>query len=175
MRTCRTRTKPLNLVHKLGWREANDFTMGLHLQLYPPKLSAWVIVLLVLFFPATLTAYFLHNPVWLVVVPFGIIVLCLLIAVMPSKRKVTAQQFADELESHLLGTGGPWDWDDTTSVAIADPRLEAVRMGLGSNLDSLSNEQDKDELRSIIAALRRGELPEVRLHPERLSLFRWRK
>ena len=78
-------------------------------------------------------------------------------------------------ESHLLGTGGPWDWDDTSSVAIADPRLEAVRMGLGPNLDSLSHEKDKDELRSIIAAFRRCELPEVTLHPERLSLFRWRK
>ena len=149
--------------------------MGFHLQLYPPRLSAWVIVLLVLFLPATLTAYFLHNLVWLVVVPFGIIVLALFIAALPIKRKVTPEQFADELESHLLGAGGPWDWDDTSSVAIADPRLEAVRMRLGPNLDSLSHEKDKDELRSIIAALRRGELPEVTLHPERLSLFRWRK
>jgi hypothetical protein len=36
-------------------------------------------------------------------------------------------------------------------------------------------DQAPGELRSIIAALRRGELPEVTLHPERLSLFRWRK
>lgn len=149
--------------------------MGFHLQLYPPKLSAWVIVLLVLFLPATLTAYFLHNLAWLVVVPVGIIVLALFIAALPLKRKVTPEQFADELESHLLGTGGPWDWDDTSSVAIADPRLEAVRMRLGPNLDCLSHEKDKDELRSIIAALRRGELPEVTLHPERLSLFQWPK
>src|SRR5258707_7970438 len=81
--------------------------MGFHLQLYPPKLSAWVIVLLVLFLPATLTAYFLHNLAWLVDVPFGIIVLALFIAALPIKRKVTPEQFADELESHLLGTGGP--------------------------------------------------------------------
>jgi hypothetical protein len=81
----------------------NYFTMGFHLQLYPPKLSAWVIVLLVLFLPATLTAYFLHNLAWLVVVPFGIIFLVLFIAALPLKRKVTPAQFADELESHLLG------------------------------------------------------------------------
>jgi len=53
----------------------------------------------------------------------------------------------------------PWDWDDTTSVAIADPRLEGLRPRLGPNLDSLAHESHKDELRAIIAALRRGEQP----------------
>lgn len=135
--------------------------MNFHLQLYPPTFSGWVIVLLVLFLPAALTAYVLHNLAWLVAVPVGIIVLALFIAALPLKRKVTPEQFADELERHLLGTGGPWDWDDTTSVAIADPRLEEVRSRWGPNLDSLSHEKDKDELRAIIAALRRGELPKT--------------
>ncbi len=132
-------------------------------------------MLLVLFLPAALTAYLLHNPVWLVVVPLGIIVLVFLIAALPVKRKVTPEQFADELERHLLGAGGPWDWDDTTSVAIADPRLEEVRSRLGPNLDSLAHEKDKDELRAIIAALRRGELPEIIVSTGRESLFRFRK
>ena len=134
-----------------------------------------MIVLLVLFLPAALVAYVLHNLVWLAVVPFGIIVLAFFIAALPSKRKVTPEQFADELERHLLGTGGPWDWDDTTSVAIADPRLEEVRSRLGPNLDSLSHEKDKDELRAIIAALRRGELPEITVSPGRVSRFRLKK
>jgi hypothetical protein len=131
--------------------------MQFHLQLYPPKLSAWVIVLLVLFLPAALVAYLWHGLSWLAVVALGIIVLLLFIAALPSKRKVTPEQFADELEMHLLGTEGPWDWDDTTSIAIADPRLEEVRSRLGPNLDSLSQDKDKDELRAIIAALRRRE------------------
>jgi hypothetical protein len=130
--------------------------MGFHLQLYPPKVLDWAIVLMVLFLPAALTAYALHSPIWFVVVPIGIIVLALTIAALPLKRKVTREQFADELESHLLGTEGPWDWDDTSSVAIADPQLEKVRLSLGPNLDSLSEDKDKDELRAIIAALRRG-------------------
>jgi hypothetical protein len=134
--------------------------MRFHLQLFPPKFSGWVIVLLALFLPAALTAYVLHNLAWLVVVPFGIIVLALFIAALPIKRKVTPELFADELERHLLGTGGPWDWDDTTSVAIADERLERIRYEL-SKFDSLTQEKDKDELKAIIAALRRGELPEV--------------
>lgn len=134
--------------------------MGFHLQLYPPKLSAWVIVLLLLFLPATLTAYFLQNLVWLFVVPFGIIVLVLFIAALPIKRKVTPEQFADELESHLLGTGGPWDWDDTTSIRIADERLERIRWEL-PKFDSLARKEDKAELKAIIESLRRGELREI--------------
>src|SRR5258708_37396169 len=113
--------------------------MRFHLQLFPPKFSAWVIVLLVLFLPAALTAYVLHNLTWLVVVPFGIIVLAFFIAALPFKRKVTPEQFADELERHLLGTGGTWGWDDTTSAAIADTRLEGGRFRLGPNIDSFSN------------------------------------
>ena len=133
--------------------------MSFHLQLYPPKFLDWAIVLLVLFVPSALTPYLMHSLTWFVGVPFGIIVFMLSIAALPIKRRVTAEQFADELERHLLGTEGPWDWDDTTSVRIADPRLEAVRMSLGANLDSLSRDEDKDELRAIIEGLRRGPIP----------------
>jgi hypothetical protein len=75
-----------------------------------------------------------------------------------SNGKVTPQQFADELEEHLLGTERPWDWDDTTSIAIADRRLEQLRQIL-PKFDSLATQADKDELSAIIAALRRGEFP----------------
>jgi len=135
--------------------------MGFHLQLFPPKFWDWMIVLLVLFLPAAATAYVLHNLTWFLIVPFGIIVLAFLIAAaLPRKRKVTPQQFADELEKHLLGTEGKWDWDDVTSVAIADDRLELIRWEL-PKFDSLSDEKDREELRGLIAALRRGEVPEV--------------
>lgn len=139
--------------------------MGFHLQLFPPKFWDWVILLLVLFLPAAATAYVLHNLAWLLVVPFGIIALVfalvfLMGSTLPRKRKVTPQQLADELERHLLGTEGEWDWDDVTSVAIADDRLELIRWGL-TKFDSLSDVKDREELRSLIDALRRGEVPEV--------------
>ena len=103
----------------------------------------------------------MHDLVWLIVVPIGIIALALIVAALPSKgREVTPSQFADELERHLLGTGGPWDWDDTTSIRIADERLERVRWEL-PKFDSLTREEDKTELKAIIEALQRGELPEV--------------
>lgn len=118
-------------------------------------------MLSVLFIPAALLAYVLHDLVWLVVVPIGIIALALIVAALPSKgRRVTPSQFADELEGHLLGTEGPWDWDDTTSIRIADERLERIRWEL-PKFDSLSREEDKAELKAIIEALRRGQLSEV--------------
>jgi len=118
------------------------------------------VLLLVLFVPAILTSYFLHSVVWLIVIPLGIVVLGLLVAALPLKRKVTAEQFASELEEHLLGTEGAWDWDDTTSVRIADERLERLRWYL-PKYNSLSLEKDKEELKAIIAALRRNEVPDV--------------
>ena len=119
-------------------------------------------MLLVLFLPAALAAYLLRDLVWFIVVPIGIIIaLVLIVAAFPSKgREITPSQFADELERHLRGTGGPWDWDDTTSRRIADERLERIRWEL-PNFDSLAREKDKAQLKAIIEALRRGDLPEV--------------
>ena len=73
--------------------------MGFHLQLFSPKFSDWVIVLLVLFLPAALTAYVLHNLAWLVVVPSGIIVLAFLAAALPVKRKTVHSQIPKLSES----------------------------------------------------------------------------
>jgi hypothetical protein len=35
------------------------------------------------------------------------------------------------LRDFIDGTGGVWDWDDFTSVPIADARLEAIRQEAG--------------------------------------------
>ncbi len=80
---------------------------------------------------------------------------------MGPKRKVTPEQFADELEPHLLGTGGAWHWDDVTSVGIDDKRLERLRAKL-AKFDNLILEERRIEFTQIIAALRRGEVPDVK-------------
>ena len=130
-------------------------------------LSGRAVVLLVLFVPALLVLYFLHADIWLIVFfPIGIITTMLLLAgifaaILPRKKRiVTTAQFADELERHLLGTEDTWDWDDITSHTIADERLERIRWEL-PKFDSLTLERDRDELKAIIAALRRGDLPEA--------------
>jgi hypothetical protein len=124
------------------------------------RASSWLVSLAILFVPAGLVAYFTHNPKWLTIVPFGIITAALLIAALPITRKVTPELWASELEPHLLGTDGPWDWDDATSVALADPRLEAIR-GTLVKFDALTTEEKRKEFEAIIAALKRGEIPEV--------------
>jgi hypothetical protein len=92
--------------------------------------SGCLVVLGVLFVPAAIAAYLLNEPKWLIFIPLGIVAIVLAIAALPIKRKVTPEQWALELEPHLLGTDGKWGWDDATSVALADPRLEAIRSKL---------------------------------------------
>ena len=109
--------------------------------------------------PGFLAAYFLHSPVWLVVMPAILVILMLVVAALPIKRKITSQQWADELEKHLLGTGGAYGWDDATSVTLADERLESLRLRLVPDFDLLNTPEKREEFRQIIEALRRGEVP----------------
>lgn len=117
-------------------------------------------VLFVTFAPAIVTAYLWHSAWSALLVPVGVILLLWASAIFGKKRTVTPKQLANELERHLLGTEGKWDWDDTTSIAIADERLERIRWDL-PKFDSLSEEKDKAELKAIIAALRSGSVPEI--------------
>jgi hypothetical protein len=144
--------------------------VGVHLQLFPPKLSGCTgcaIIVLVLFAPGILIAYIFQSGIWLIVTPVAIVLIAVLASTIRrglnpdiGKQMVTPEQFADELERHLLGMEGKWDWDDITSRRIADERLERISRDL-SRFDSLSQEKDREELRALIAALRRGEIPEV--------------
>lgn len=43
----------------------------------------------------------------------------------PAKR--TAEEVAQYLRAFLDDSGGEWDWDDFTSIPLADPRLESIR------------------------------------------------
>lgn len=118
-----------------------------------------VILLGVLMAPGLVAARVLHSWVWAAVGPIAVATVMLGIAALPLKRKVTPQEFADELERHLDGTDNDDDWDQTTCVRISNPQLEEVRRYLSDRFDSLSTPQDREELRRIIDALRRGEFP----------------
>jgi|GEM_PF-1035824 len=43
------------------------------------------------------------------------------------KAKLSAAEVARYLRDYIEGTGGEWDWDDFTSVLIADPQLDDIR------------------------------------------------
>ena len=119
-----------------------------------------MVLLAILLVPAGVLAYLLNDTKWLVIIPCGIVVLALVVAALPIKRKVNPEQWASELEPHLLGTDGPYDWDDATSITLADPGLEALRAKL-SKFDMLASDERRREFEGIIAALKRGEIPEV--------------
>ena len=122
--------------------------------------SGCVIVLAILFVPAAVVAYLLNDSKWLVIMPAAIVALGLFVAALPIKRKVTPEQWASELEPHLLGTDGPWDWDDATSIALANPKLEVLRRKL-PKFDALSSDERRKEFENVVATLKRGEIPEV--------------
>lgn len=48
-------------------------------------------------------------------------------AVLDLREERTPDEVATCLRNVLHGGGGEWDWDDFTSVPIADPRLEEIR------------------------------------------------
>ncbi len=99
----------------------------------------------------------LHFWVWAIWSIVAVVALLLGMSALPIKRRVSPQDYADELERHLLGTDGVFDWDRTTSVKIRDPQLEDIRRSLSNRFDTLSTPQNREELRQIIEALRHGE------------------
>ena len=60
----------------------------------------------------------------------------------------------------MHGTEGGWDWDNFTSIRIRDKRLDHLRQKM-VKYDSLVSLTRRDEFSKIIAALRRGEIPDI--------------
>jgi hypothetical protein len=98
-----------------------------------------------------------------------ILLICLagMIAIVPffrlftniSKRRnqLTGDDVADFIERHIQGTEGKWDWDEFTSIPIANDGLDRIRERC-SELDGplpISQETEQ-ELRNIVERLRGG-------------------
>ncbi|MGC2111932.1 MAG: hypothetical protein WA655_20610 [Candidatus Korobacteraceae bacterium] len=99
---------------------------------------------------------------WLILAPLFLVLFMLVAPLLPFlRRNTTPQQLADELEKHMLGTEGGRDWDNVTSGGIRDQRLDTLRGKLWK-FDSLAVEEHRKEFEEIIAALRRGEIPDVK-------------
>jgi hypothetical protein len=123
--------------------------------------NVWGCLALIAFLigPGVIAACIFGFALWILVSPIVIAAILLGIAALPIKRKITPQQWANDLEKHLVGTEGPYDWDDATSVTLADERLERLRSRLVPNFDMLDTSEKRDEFRQIVEALRRGEIP----------------
>jgi hypothetical protein len=61
---------------------------------------------------------------------------------MPFERphKRTAEEVARYLRDFLEDSGGEWDWDDFTSISLADPGLESIRQRAASIALPISHE-----------------------------------
>jgi hypothetical protein len=62
------------------------------------------------------------------------------------------KKVADYIENHIRGTEGPHDWDDFTSIPIADPKLNALRLRC-VQLDDEHPDIRFDELRTMVRNL----------------------
>jgi hypothetical protein len=111
-------------------------------------------------FPGIVLGSELHSWTWFFAASVAQATLLCLVAAWPqAKRNVTPKELADELERHLIGNEGPYDWDATTSEEIADARLNRLIPGL-IEYDRLETAEKREQFREIIDALRRGEIPD---------------
>src|SRR5579872_6942849 len=62
-----------------------------------------------LFLPGLILAYVLKSYSWILIGPAVMVGLMFAVAALPIKRKITPQQWANQLEKHLLDTEGPYD------------------------------------------------------------------
>jgi len=92
--------------------------------------------------------------------PLATIVGLFVLANSLPKRNLTPDQFADELERRLSKLGDTMNLDDVLSISVADERLGRVLTQL-RELEYAPMEKQTEELKSAIAAIRRGDLPEV--------------
>ena len=62
----------------------------------------------------------------------------------------TPEEVVRYLRDFVDGTGGDWDFDDFTSIPIADPRLESIR-DRASRVQEPITEESGEKLRSLLA------------------------
>ena len=103
----------------------------------------------------------LHSWTWFFAALIAEVVLLCLAAALGhrNKRDVTPQELADELERHLVGNEGPYDWGETTSVELTDEKLNRLIPRL-IEYDRLDTAEKLEQFREIIERLRRGEIPD---------------
>jgi hypothetical protein len=114
----------------------------------------------VVFGPGVLVSSVTGEMRWLILLPVGTVAIMLAFAALPIGRKVTPLEYAEELERHLLGDDDDAQWDQTSCVRLSDPKLERLRRSLPDAFDALEDPTDRNELKSIVEALRHGEYPE---------------
>ena len=92
---------------------------------------------------------------------FGVLYLSFRFGLIPWKAERTSSEVARYIQDFIDQAGGDWDWDDFTSIAISDPRLDEIRLRCSATHDEFASSQDGewctpegiDLLRAIISEL----------------------
>ena len=92
-----------------------------------------------------------HISGWLAILLTPLLLpLALLADIFSKPAKRTPAEVSGFLRDFLDGTGGDWDWDDFTSVRLADPQLETIRQE--AELIALPvKPEGKEKLESLLA------------------------
>jgi hypothetical protein len=125
------------------------------------SLRGWIALAIFFFLPGLLISSALHSWTWLFAVRAALVVLGIIIGAFGrgEKRSITPHELADELERHLVGSEGQYDWDHTTSVEVTNEKLNRLVSRL-PEYDRLDTPEKRDQFRALIEALRRGEIPD---------------
>jgi len=65
-------------------------------------------------------------------------------------RKRSSKEVTRYLRAFLDASGGEWDWDDFTSIPLADPTLESIRQRAAS-VELPISEEGRRTLRALLA------------------------
>lgn len=96
-----------------------------------------------------------HISGWPAVLLIPILFPVAIVAGLFSKpKKRTPAEVAGFIRDFIDGTGGEWDWDDFTSVRLANPELEAIRRDAGMVALPVTSEGQ----RQLKELLRRAEI-----------------
>lgn len=94
-----------------------------------------------------------HISGWPAVLLTPIAILAALLAAPFARTRSTDRtpgEVAGYIRDFIEGTGGEWDWDDFISVPIADPALDAIRLGAGAVPLPVTSE-GLNQLRQLLA------------------------
>jgi hypothetical protein len=115
--------------------------------------------ILALLAPGVVLGLVYHSWAWGAGLPAVLLGVVGAILVNRRKRRITPQAWAAQLEKHLLGTKGPYDWKEATGHTFADKRLDNLRVRVAQEYKTLESQQKKDAFRQIIETLKRGDIP----------------